>query len=197
MLIIGLTGGIASGKSTIASYMMRHHVPVFDSDKAVHKLLGPKGAAIPQIVARFGDVGDDISGIDRAKLGRKVFADTKELGALEAILHPMVQDSRAKMVKLARMRRCKAVVCDIPLLFETKADKECDVTVMAWAPDFLIRQRALRRPHMTQEKLAQIMARQMSYHERAKLADERIATGLGRGAMSANLHKLFKKWHLR
>lgn len=197
MLIIGLTGGIASGKSTIARFMKRQRIPVFDSDHAVHQLMGPKGEAVDKILAIFGNVGSCETGIDRPALGAAVFADKQKLTALEQILHPMVHEKREKLRKNAQMSRKKALIFDVPLLFETGTDQLCDVTIMAWAPLFLIKQRALRRPHMTQEKLDQILANQMRYHERAKLADYQIATGLGHGAMTAQLKRLLCKWHLR
>jgi dephospho-CoA kinase len=89
------------------------------------------------------------------------------------------------------------VVLDVPLLFETGTDGLCDVTMMAWAPMRLIRTRALMRPHMTDGKLAAILAKQMPQFEKMKLADEKIATGLGYASMTRQIHRLLWKWHLR
>lgn len=197
MLIIGLTGGIASGKSTIANFMRRHKLPVFDSDQTVHELMGPKGAAVEAIIDIFGDVGSLQTGIDRNALGTRVFADRQQLQILESIVHPLVQQRREKMQKIAQMARKKAIIFDVPLLFETGTDQLCDVTMMAWAPAPLIRKRALQRPFMTAQKLDQILANQMAHHERAKLADIHIATGLGHAAMTAKLKRLLSKWQLR
>ena len=197
MLIIGLTGSIASGKSTIADVMRRHHFPIFDADKAVHKLMAPKGSAVDGVVAEFGTAVLSSGGIDRKALGELVFGDRAALEALEAILHPIVAEERMRFIKQARVNCRPAVVLDVPLLFETGTDFLCDVTMMAWAPERLIRQRALARPHMTPEKLDAILTKQMSQFEKSKLADEKIATGLGYASMTRQIHRLLWKWQLR
>lgn len=197
MLIIGLTGTIASGKSTIAATFERYHFPVFDADRAVHKLLGPHGRAVPEILANFGDCGTVSVGIDRKKLGGQVFGDTQALAALEAILHPQVAAARLRFLARGQMARRRAVVLDVPLLFETGTDDLCDVTIMAFAPMRLIQERALRRPNMTAEKLAHILAKQMPQHDKARLVDEKITTALGRGVMTGQILRLLSKWQLR
>lgn len=197
MMIIGLTGSIASGKSTIGRVFHRYHFPVFDSDKAVHHLLGPKGAAVGDILAQFGDCGTYESGMDRKKLGSHVFANPEALSTLESILHPLVGQKRARFLQQAKLARRRAIILDVPLLFETKTDLICDKTILAMAPDRLIRQRALARSGMTDDKLNGILAKQMSQFEKAKLADEIITTGLGHGAMMRDIHRLLSKWRLR
>ena len=197
MLIIGLTGSIASGKSTIADVMRRHHFPIFDADKAVHKLMAPQGQAVAAIIAEFGEAVLSSGGIDRKALGQIVFGDRQALQSLESILHPLVAQDRLRFIKQARIQRRSAVILDVPLLFETGTDALCDVTMMAWAPARLIRQRALARPHMTSDKLEAILAKQMPQFEKSKLADETIATGLGYAAMTRQIHRLLWKWHLR
>ena len=97
----------------------------------------------------------------------------------------------------AKLTRRRAVILDVPLLFETKTDLTCDKTISAMAPDRLIRQRALARSGMTDDKLNGILAQQMSQFEKAKLADEIITTGLGHGAMMRDIHRLLSKWRLR
>ena len=197
MLIIGLTGSIASGKSTIADVFRRKHISVFDSDKSVHDLMAPKRAAVATILSHFKECGSEKTGIDRVKLGQMVFQDKDKLKQLESILHPLVFKQREQFLQQQQHLYAKAVILDVPLLFETKTDTLCDVTMMAWAPLFLIKQRALRRPHMTDEKLQSILKSQMSMHEKAKLADEKIATGLGHGYMMAKINRLCSKWHLQ
>ena len=197
MLIIGLTGSIASGKSTIAATFERYHFPVFDADKAVHKLLGTHGKAVPEILSYFGACGTLDAGIDRGKLGALVFGDAKALAVLEDILHPQVAAARLRFLAQAQTVRRKAVVLDVPLLFETGTDQLCDVTMMAFAPMRLIRQRALQRPSMSPEKLSQILAKQMPQHEKARLVDAKITTALGHGVMTGQILRLLSKWHLR
>lgn len=197
MLIIGLTGSIASGKSTIADVFRRKHIAVFDSDKQVHDLMAPKGAAVTTILSHFKDCGSEETGIDRVKLGQIVFQDKSQLTSLESILHPLIAKQRERFLQQQHHSYAKAVILDVPLLFETKTDILCDVTMMAWAPLFLIKQRALRRPHMTEKKLQSILQSQMPVHEKTKLADEKIITALGHGTMMAQINRLCSKWHLR
>jgi len=197
MKIIGLTGGIASGKSTIASWFSYRGFPVFDSDKIVHTALGPKGMAVPAILSRFDDCGDYQTGIDRQALGQQVFGAPQALRDLEGILHPLVAEQRNMFLKSSRQQRSRAVILDVPLLFETKTDVICDVTLLAWAPDFLVTRRALLRPHMSLDKLRAIQKQQMPLAEKAKLSDEKIATGLGYAYMTRHLNRLLCKWQLR
>ena len=105
MMIIGLTGSIASGKSTIGRVFHRYHFPIFDSDKAVHHLLGPKGAAVGEIVAQFGDCGTYESGIDRKKLGSHVFANPEALSTLESILHPLVGQKKSAFSATSKINK--------------------------------------------------------------------------------------------
>ena len=197
MLIIGLTGSIASGKSTIASAMKRYHFPVFDSDKEVHKLLAPHGAAVTEILDYFPDSGSLEKGIDRKRLGAMVFQDKQALTRLESILHPQVGQARTSFLQQAHFANRRAVILDVPLLFETKTDLLCDVTMMAWAPLRVIKHRALRRPHMTAEKLAQIIAQQMPQHEKQRLVDVTITTALGHGVMMRQILRLLSHLRLR
>ena len=111
-------------------------------------------------------------------------------------MHPLIANS-AVFLKSARQQRSHAVILDVPLLFETKTDVMCDVTLLAWAPDFLITKRALLRPHMSLDKLRAIQKQQMSFADKSKLADETIATGLGYAYMTRQLNLLLCKWQLR
>lgn len=197
MMIIGLTGSIASGKSTLASVLKRYHFPIFDSDKTVHSLMGPNGSAVPAILSEFGKYGSLQSGIDRQKLGALVFHDSQALSILESLLHPRVAQARERFLQQACLTRRKAVILDVPLLFETKTDLLCDVTMMAWAPLSVIRRRALARPSMTEAKLNAILAKQMPQIEKARLADAKITTGLGFAIMTQQTKQYLRKWHLR
>lgn len=197
MIIIGLTGGIASGKSTIARVLSRYHIPVFDADKTTHSLMVPKGAALPAILAAFPEAGSQTAGIDRAALGKMVFGQPDKLRQLESILHPLIAHKRERFLQIARRQHAPASVIDVPLLFETGTDMICDTTWLAWAPPHLIQQRALERPHMTEAKLQAIQKNQYSTAEKMKLADAFIATGLGHGHMIRQIHRLLVKAHLR
>lgn len=177
--VIGLTGSVAMGKSTAAAMVRRLGLPVFDADKTVHALLGPAGAALGPVSARFpAAVINNV--IDRTRLGRMVFSDPAALADLEAILHPLVAERRRRFLETSALKDVRAVVLDVPLLFETHGERYCDAVMVVSAPAFLQRQRALSRPDMTAEKFAGVLARQMPDREKRRRADAVLPTGLGR-----------------
>ena len=178
-LVIGLTGSVAMGKSTAAIMIRRMCIPVYDADATVHRLTGPDGPALPAIKKRFPDVVG-AAGVDRQKLGSIVFKDSTALADLEAILHPMVRADRYQFLHTHALRRSPRVVLDIPLLFETGQDSQCDAVIVVSAPAFLQRQRVLSRPGMTEEKFSGIVEKQMPDTEKRYLASVVVPTGLGR-----------------
>ena len=191
MKIIGLTGTIASGKSTIAQMFRDLHIDVHDADKAVHVLIGPYGKASQKIAQIFGShLLEENNQIDRVKLGKIVFGDPEARKRLESILHPLVTADRSRFLADMQRRRKKWVVLDVPLLFETGGDAQCDYVVTVWAPYFLLQQRALQRPAMTVEKFSQIVAAQLPQTQKMRLADLALPTGLGRYESRRRL----KKW---
>lgn len=170
----GLTGSIGMGKSTVASMLKKAGVPVFDADAAVHVLQGPGGRLLPAIEARFpGTTGP--MGVDRPKLGAMVFGNPSELKALEAIVHPAVQAERQQFLRRNRSR--DIVVLDIPLLFETRAERKLAGVIVVSAPAWKQRQRVLRRPGMTSAKFKRIRAMQVPDVQKRRRATHVIATG--------------------
>lgn len=190
MLVLGLTGGIAMGKSHAARLFRAHGVPVFDSDAAVHRLLQPGGAAVALVTAAFAGTLDERGGIDRKVLGARVFGDAEALAALEMILHPLVR--QAQMLFLARFTRqgTPVAVLDVPLLLETGGEARVDRVVVVSAPRLIQRLRALRRPGMTAERLAGILAKQMPDGHKVRRADALIRSGCDRGATAATVRAI-------
>jgi dephospho-CoA kinase len=180
VIVLGLTGSIGMGKSTAAAALRALGLPLFDADQVVHRLLEPNGAAVAAVAAAFADVGIGSDGIDRRLLGRRVFADPAALSRLEAILHPLVERAEKRFLAHAHGRRAPIVVLDIPLLFETGGERRCHYVVVVSAPKFLQRQRVLRRPGMSEGRLAAILAQQMPDAEKQRRADFVIRTGLSR-----------------
>lgn len=183
MIIIGLTGMIASGKTTVSEMFASHAIPVHNADQAVHGLLGKDGAAVDKILAAFGpdfatDIGDHEIGIDRGKLGALVFADRDARTTLESILHPMVSDDRDRFLEHHRHNATPFVVLDIPLLFETGADNMCDYVIVTNAAADVIEQRALSRAGMSADKLAGILQNQMPAAEKISRADMVLDTDI-------------------
>ena len=178
MVVLGLTGPVAMGKSRTAALCARLGVPVFDSDAVARGVTGPGGAATAAVIAAFpkaasGDV------IDRAALARTVFSDRPALRRLEAIVHPHVARAREAWLRRQSLARAAVVVLDVPLLFETGGDDHCDAVLVVSAPGFLQRQRVLQRPNMDESRLRGILARQMPALEQRRRADVVIPTGQG------------------
>jgi len=189
MKIIGLTGSIGMGKTTAAQLFRRRGVPVYDADRAVHGLSAKGGRAVPAIERAFPGVVVE-GAVDRSRLGALVFKDSKALKKLESILHPLVAEDRRAFLRRMRARRKKAVVLDIPLLFETGNDALADVIVVVSAPAFLQTARVMKRPGMTAEKLAGILSRQIADSEKRRRADLVIRTGAGKRAAQREIDRL-------
>ncbi len=179
MFILGLTGSIGMGKTVAARAFRREGLPVHDSDAAVHKLMGKRGAAVGLIEDAFPGVARD-GAVDRAALGKRVFGDDAALKRLEAILHPMVRARSDDFLKLHARLGTAAVVLDIPLLFETGNENRCDAVAVVSAPYRVQRQRVLARPGMTEERFQGVLEHQISDQLKRRAADFVIFTGLGR-----------------
>jgi dephospho-CoA kinase len=187
MKIYGLTGSIGMGKSAVAAMLRREGVPVFCADAEVHRLQGPGGSLLPAIEARFpGTTGP--SGVDRAKLGAMVFGHPQELKALEAIVHPAVRAVRTAFLRRHRSRAF--VVLDIPLLFETHAQRKLAGVIVVTAPAWKQRRRVLARPGMTVEKFNRIRHLQMADAEKRRRADYIIHTGTTFADTQAQVRRL-------
>lgn len=180
MIVLGLTGSIGMGKSTAAATLRSLGLPLFDADRAVHRLIGPGGLAVERVAAVFPGVVGPSGGVDRRLLGRNVFADPAALERLEAILHPMVERVERRFLGQAQAHRAPIAVLDIPLLFETGSERRCDYVIVVSAPAFLQRQRVLRRPEMSCERFAVILQQQMPDAEKRRRADFVVPTGLNR-----------------
>ncbi len=177
MIIIGLTGSIGMGKSTVAAMFEKSGVPVFDADAAVREVQGPGGSALIAIEAAFPGT-THAGGLHRERLGAVVFGNPAALLQLEAILHPLVAEAQSRF--LGRHRRKPAVILDVPLLFEKGGWRRCDLSIVVSAPLRVQRARVLARPGMTREKFAAILKTQMPDRQKRALADIVIETGRGR-----------------
>jgi dephospho-CoA kinase len=190
MIILGLTGSVGMGKSTAAAMFRRLGVPVHDSDAVVHRLLAPRGAAVAAVAAAFPEALTGAGGIDRAALGRRVFADAAALARLERILHPLVGRRQQRFLRLARGQRAKLVVLDIPLLFETGGERRCDKVVVVSAPAAVQRGRVMARPGMSEARFAAILAKQTPDAEKRRRADYVVPSGLGRALTFRRLMRI-------
>lgn len=189
MVILGLTGSIAMGKTAAAKAFIRLGIPVHDSDAVVHELMRTGGAAVAPIGDDFPDV--IVAGaVDRARLGDRVYGDVGALKRLEAIVHPLVRRHETAFLKRMSGRHQTLVVLDIPLLFETGADERCDAVAVVSAPAFVQRRRVLRRSGMSVQRLDAILRQQIPDSEKRRRADFVIPTGLGKGEMVARVRRI-------
>jgi dephospho-CoA kinase len=192
MIIIGLTGSIGMGKSTAAALLRGLKVPVHEADKAVHKLLGPKGRAVKAVAEIFPTTlkkGE----IDRRLLAQAVYGNKSALRKLEAVLHPLVQQETARWLKRQKALRRKLVVLDIPLLFEAKREAGCDAIWVVSAAAAIQRARVLARPGMTPSRLQAILRRQLPDTEKRRRADIVIPTGDGLALTKVHLQKALRR----
>jgi dephospho-CoA kinase len=189
-LILGLTGSIGMGKSTVAEMFAAQGVPVFDADREVRRMQGPGGSLLPAIEVEFpGTTGPE--GVNREKLGGMVFEDPEAMARLEAIVHPAVRAARLEF--LIEHGSAELVLFDIPLLFEKGGFEEVDKVAVVSAPAQVQRARVLARPGMSPEKFADILALQMPDAEKRARADYVIDTGTTLDETRAQVAALVEK----
>lgn len=176
MIVIGLTGSIGMGKSTVARMFAEAGAPTFDSDAAVHALYAPGGAAVAPVGKAFPGVVKG-GAIDRDALSAQVVGREAALKRLEAIVHPLVRQAQADFRRKHLEAGSPVIVLDIPLLYESGAAGAVDKVVVVSAPPEVQRARVLARPGMTEEKFEQILARQTPDAEKRARADFVIDTG--------------------
>ena len=178
MIVVGLTGGIATGKSTTADLFRERGIAVFDADRSVHHLLGVAGPAVAEICTVFGnEVLRENGSIDRNLLGQRVFRNEADRRKLEQILHPLVARDREAFLARQRQDDAQMVVLDVPLLFEAGTDDLCDLVVVTTVEADIQRERALARDGMTGDKLTGILNSQMPNSEKVDRADFVLDTG--------------------
>ena len=170
MIVAGLTGSIAMGKSETAKMFASLGVPVFDADAEVHRLYQKDGSAVTAVAAAFPDSIAE-GAVDRAKLSSLVLDDEAALSKLQSIVHPLVRDAEKNFIMDAASVGANLVVLDIPLLFETGRESTLDRIIVVSAPARVQRQRAMARPGMTAEKLRAILSRQVPDSTKRAKAD--------------------------
>ena len=186
MIIVGLTGSIAMGKSETAKMFRALGVPVFDADETVHKLYAKNGAAVKEMETLFPSAVVD-GAVDRTRLSKLVLDDRQALKKLESVVHPMVLKERKAFIDNARQSGESLVVLDIPLLFETNAQDDVHKIVVVSAPAEIQRKRALQRPGMTEAKLEAILAKQVPDRQKRAAADFVVDSSQGLAAARAQV----------
>jgi dephospho-CoA kinase len=199
MIVVGLTGSIGMGKSTVAAMFAAEGAAVWDADAAVRRLYAKDAPGYLAIRERFPDaIGAD--GVDREKLSGFVLNDAPALADLEALIHPLVGADRGAFIDDAARAGADIVVLDIPLLFEKGHEKFFDAVVVVSAPADVQRARVLARPGMTELKFRSILMKQTPDAEKRRRADYVIDTGVTldetRAQVRGVLRGLRRRFHL-
>jgi len=195
MPLIALTGGIASGKSTIAARLAEHGAVIVDADRIVRDVQAPGSPVLDELAAAFGDdvIAEDGS-LNRAALGAKVFGDRMQLDRLNAIVHPAVRDESARRFAAAFAADADAVVVyDVPLLVEARADDPWDLIVVADAPADLRARRLVELRGLTEDEARARLASQVSDDDRRALADVVIDTSVSLDRTRAQTDALWER----
>lgn len=172
MLTIGLTGGIGSGKSTVAKWFKKHGVPVLDADKTVHRLLQSDSSTISKLVHEFGsEILGENGEINRSKLGTRIFFDEDARKRLERIVHPRVVECMKDEQAALRDTGAKFCVWDVPLLIEAGFEKFVDEVWVVWVPRDLQILRVLARDKLSLAEVEARIAAQGSLDEKRQQAD--------------------------
>ncbi len=184
---IGITGSIATGKSTLLSAFAAEGVPVFSADAAVAELYA--GEAVAPVEALFPGVTKD-GVIDRQHLSRRLAADPSGFKRLEAVVHPLVRAKIAQFFDQAERDGHFAAAVEVPLLFESGYDYGLDGIAVTVVDDSIQRERVLARPGMTVEKMESLLARQMPQAEKKKRATWVFDTAQSRQTIEAQVSDL-------
>lgn len=192
--IVGLTGGIGSGKSTVADLFAALGVLVVDTDVIAHELTGPQGAAMPEIAAVFGDsVVLAGGGLDRAAMRRQVFSDPLARARLQAILHPMIRRESEARCEFAR--GAPYVLLVVPLLLESGGYRQrVDRILVVDCDEGDQVSRVMARNGLTDQEVRAIMATQASRAERLAAADDVVENARGRENLGARIGALHRRY---
>ena len=191
--VVGLTGGVGSGKSTVADFFVQLGAALVDTDAIAHELTGPQGAAIPQLKAAFGPtVVDSAGALDRVRMRQRVFADAEARAVLEGILHPMIRQLSDQ--------RCQAasapyVILAVPLLVESASYRErCDRILVVDCPETRQIERVMARNGLSEPEVKAIMAAQATRAERLAVADDVLSNDLDLAALKTQVLSLNQKY---
>ena len=195
MIILGLTGGIGSGKSTISRYFREKRISVFDSDKEVNKIYLKKDKDLLRTIAKISGTNKAVvtKKINKKKLGDLVFSSPKKLSLLEKTIFKKLDKKRKEFLVKNKKNNKKLVVLDTPLLFENKINLLCHYVVTTKASMHKRIFRILKRPGMTKIKAKNIIAKQMSEKKKQKMANFVVQTDKGKYYTKKSIDKILLK----
>tara|TARA_B100000212_G_scaffold312016_1_gene264062 strand:- start:142 stop:744 length:603 start_codon:yes stop_codon:yes gene_type:complete len=181
MIIIGITGSIGTGKTTVSKMLKILKIPIFDSDEKVKEILDKNQLVIEKILKIWPDaITSNLiqRKIDKVVLSNKIFNNKKERKKLEGIIHPIIEKERRTFLK--NFENFYIVGLDVPLLYETGKDKECDYVLLMYASKKIQKERVLKRPNMTEKKFVLINKAQWSFERKIKEKPFIINTSFGK-----------------
>lgn len=171
MRLIGLTGGIATGKSTVSAMLRARGVTVVDADEATRAVQAPGSEGLRRIAEEFGpEIIRPDGQLDRGRLAAMVFADEQKRARLNAVVHPLVRAWMAERAKEAEERGEELVVFDVPLLYESRGDPGFEAVILVYAPEELQLRRLLELRRMSEEEAWARIRAQMPIEEKRRLA---------------------------
>ncbi|MGC8658295.1 MAG: dephospho-CoA kinase [Desulfomonilaceae bacterium] len=171
-LTVGLTGGIASGKSSVSQIFRARGIPVICADELAHEVVKPGSDGIKEIAAAFGDSVLDVDGtLNRPEVARIVFSDPAKRKTLESIIHPKVSREKERLAKEYMRKGHRIVVVDVPLLFEAGWETDFDLVILVYAPRKLQKKRLLQRDNISADEASARLSAQMDIESKKTLAD--------------------------
>ncbi|MGG0236989.1 dephospho-CoA kinase [Bacillus rhizoplanae] len=196
-VVIGLTGGIASGKSTVSQMFQGFHVPVIDADIIAREVVEPGKEAYNEIVTAFGkEVLGENGELDRPKLGSIVFHNEEKRLLLNGIVHPAVRKEMNAQKDIYIREKEQAVVLDIPLLFESKLTGLVDKILLVYVDSETQLTRLMERNNFKEEEAKARIASQMPLEDKITLADEVINNNGTMEETKAQLSRILKEWNI-
>lgn len=203
MKIIGLTGGVASGKNFVAEWFLKFGIPVFDADNEVHKIFASNRQILEEIRKIFPDAIEE-NQINRKKLGKIVLNHRGNLTILENLIHPLVREKENEFIRQSRIKGHKLVILNIPLLLEKKDYDRCDKIIVVITPKIIQKYRFIKRAKEKNKKesiinlaskFEQIAQNQLPNSQKKKLADFTIYNGLSKSFTFKQIKKIYQKLH--
>ncbi|WP_066294595.1 dephospho-CoA kinase [Bacillus sp. FJAT-29937] len=195
-IVVGLTGGIASGKSTVSSILIEKGALVIDADAEARLAVEKGEEAYNEIIAHFGSqVLLEDGSIDRGKLGSIIFHDEQQRQKLNSIVHPAVRKRMLLKKDHAIEEGEKLVILDIPLLFESKLAYMVDKTILVYVDEDVQLERLMNRNHLSKEDATARINSQMPLKDKVQLADEVINNNGTIAETEKQLIEILKKWN--
>ncbi|MCA1318666.1 dephospho-CoA kinase [Bacillus tianshenii] len=197
-MIIGLTGGIASGKSTVAAMLKEYGLPIVDADVVARQVVEVGEETYNKLVSVFGqEILQEDKSLDRVKLGKLIFENKEKRERLNSIMHPSIRNRMKEETREYQEKGHRSVVMDIPLLFESKLTHLVEKTLLVYVDEAVQLERLMKRNSLSKEDAMARITSQMPLREKVDLADEVIQNNGSLEETKEQLHAILKKWAIQ